>query len=471
MKIGAFPEMEKAAQLPGGLLFVRKAGHSGPVFNFRESMVASLSPEPQTVQPAGPFSRWERMVAGRYLRSRRREGGVALIGVIAYVGIALAVAVLIIVMSVMNGFRAELLSRILGFNGHVFVTSAPAAGLDPAALAQRLSGLPGVVQVAQVLEGQVMAVGDGQVAGAVVRGVSRKDLLATRLVSGNVTPGGLDGWGEGEFGGEKVLVGERLAASLGLRQGDPITLISPTGAATAFGEAPQRKTYIVGGLFSVGMSEYDQTFLYMPIEQASLFFGREGAPDFIELRLGDPDKAVALKPEVAAIAGPAATVTDWTERNAAFWGALKVERNVMRLILMMLVLIAAANIISGLIMLVKNKGRDIAILRTMGAGQGAILRIFFMAGAAVGVAGALTGLALGVLFCTFIGPIQQAVEWVTGARVFASDVYYLSRIPAKVDWGEVLMILGWSLAASFLATLPPAWRASRLDPVEALRYE
>jgi lipoprotein-releasing system permease protein len=209
----------------------------------------------------------------------------------------------------------------------------------------------------------------------------------------------------------------------------------------------------------------------MPIEQAGLFFGREGAPDFIELRMADPDKAVALKSEVARIAGPAATVTDWTERNAAFWGALKVERNVMRLILMMLVLIAAANIISGLIMLVKNKGRDIAILRTMGAGQGAILRIFFMAGAAVGVAGALTGLALGVLFCTFIGPIQQAVEWVTGARVFASDVYYLSRIPAKVDWGEVLMILAWSLAASFLATLPPAWRASRLDPVEALRYE
>ncbi|MCA4916228.1 MAG: lipoprotein-releasing ABC transporter permease subunit [Phenylobacterium sp.] len=423
------------------------------------------------VRPAGPFSRWERMVAGRYLRSKRREGGVAMIGVIAYVGIALAVAVLIIVMSVMNGFRAELLSRILGFNGHVFVASSPASGLDTAALTRSLSGLPGVVQAAPVIEGQVMAVGDGQVSGAIVRGVARDDLLATRLVADNVTPGGLKGWGEGEYGGDRVLVGERLAASLGLRAGDPITLISPTGAATAFGDAPQRKTFIVSGLFSVGMSEYDQSFLYMPIEQAALFFGREGAPDFIELRLSDPDRAAAVKSQAAALAGPAASVSDWTERNAAYWGALKVERNVMRLILMMLVVIAAANIISGLIMLVKNKGRDIAILRTMGAGQGAILRIFFMAGAAVGVAGALTGLLLGVVFCTYIGPIQQAVEWVTGARVFASDVYYLSRIPARIDWAEVLLILGWSLAAAFLATLPPAWRASRLDPVEALRYE
>jgi lipoprotein-releasing system permease protein len=423
------------------------------------------------VRPAGPFSRWERMVAGRYLRSKRREGGVAMIGVIAYVGIALAVAVLIIVMSVMNGFRTELLSRILGFNGHVFVASSPASGLDTVALTRQLSGLPGVVQAAPVIEGQVMAVGDGQVSGAIVRGVSRADLAATRLVADSITPGGLDGWGEGEYGGDRVLLGERLAASLGLRPGDPITLISPTGAATAFGDAPQRKTFIVSGLFSVGMSEYDQSFLYMPIEQAGLFFGREGAPDFIELRLSDPERAAEVKAQAAALAGPAASVSDWTERNAAYWGALKVERNVMRLILMMLVLIAAANIISGLIMLVKNKGRDIAILRTMGAGQGAILRIFFMAGAAVGVAGALTGLLLGVVFCTYIGPIQQAVEWVTGARVFASDVYYLSRIPARIDWAEVVLILGWSLAAAFLATLPPAWRASRLDPVEALRYE
>ncbi len=463
--------MEKAAQLPGGLLFAREPGHSGRVPPKSEPMPESIASDVPDVRPAGPFSRWERMVAGRYLRSKRREGGVAMIGVIAYVGIALAVAVLIIVMSVMNGFRTELLSRILGFNGHVFVSTSPASGLDTAGLTRQLSGLPGVVQAAPVIEGQVMAVGDGSVSGAIVRGVSRADLAATRLVSDNVTPGGLDGWGEGEYGGDRVLLGERLAASLGLRPGDPITLISPTGAATAFGDAPQRKTFIVSGLFSVGMSEYDQSFLYMPIEQAGLFFGREGAPDFIELRLSDPERAAEVKAQAASLAGPAASVSDWTERNAAFWGALQVERNVMRLILMMLVVIAAANIISGLIMLVKNKGRDIAILRTMGAGQGAILRIFFMAGAAVGVAGALTGLLLGVVFCTYIGPIQQAVEWVTGARVFASDVYYLSRIPARIDWAEVLLILGWSLAAAFLATLPPAWRASRLDPVEALRYE
>ncbi|MCA6253020.1 MAG: ABC transporter permease, partial [Phenylobacterium sp.] len=212
--------MEKAAQLPGGLLFADETGHSGRVFRKSEPMPDAHAYEAFDVRPAGPFSRWERMVAGRYLRSKRREGGVAMIGVIAYVGIALAVAVLIIVMSVMNGFRAELLSRILGFNGHVFVASSPASGLDTAALTRSLSGLPGVVQAAPVIEGQVMAVGDGQVSGAIVRGVARADLLATRLVADNVTPGGLKGWGEGEYGGDRVLVGERLAAGLGLRPGD-----------------------------------------------------------------------------------------------------------------------------------------------------------------------------------------------------------------------------------------------------------
>ncbi|HEY9235642.1 MAG TPA: lipoprotein-releasing ABC transporter permease subunit [Phenylobacterium sp.] len=420
---------------------------------------------------APPFGQWERSVAARYLRAKRSQGGVALISVISFIGIMLAVAVLIIVMSVMNGFRAELLSRMLGFSAHLYVTGGVLNSPDRDAAVKRIADLPGVVQVYPVIEAQAMAMGYGQIGGAIVRGVTPQDLKATTLVSGNIVRGTMADFGRGEYGGDVILVGDRLAQSLGVQPGDELSLVSPTGGATAFGATPLRKTYTVGGTFTVGMSEYDQAFIYMPLEQAQLFFGRDTGVDYIEVKLRDPDMAVAMKGAVARAAGPAALVTDWTEKNAAYWGALKVERNVMRLILMMLVAIAAMNIISGLVMLVKNKGRDIAILRTMGAGQGSIMRIFFMSGAAVGVLGTLAGLAIGSLFCMFIGEIQQFVEWVTGTQVFNSDIYFLTRIPAKIDWQEVAVITFWALAMSFLATLPPAWRASRLDPVEALRYE
>ncbi|WP_371130491.1 lipoprotein-releasing ABC transporter permease subunit [Phenylobacterium sp.] len=420
---------------------------------------------------APPFGQWERAVATRYLRAKRSQGGVALISIISFVGIMLAVAVLIIVMSVMNGFRTELLSRILGFSGHLYVSGGVLNSPDRDAMVRRIADLPGVIQVTPVVEAQAMALGNGQISGAIVRGITARDLKATKLVSENITRGTMAGFGEGEYGGDLILVGDRLAQTLGVQPGDALSLVSPTGGATAFGGTPLRKTYTVAGTFTVGMSEYDQAFIYMPLEQAQLFFGRETGLDYVEIKLQDPDEAVAMKPALAKAAGPAALLTDWTEKNASYWGALKVERNVMRLILMMLVAIAAMNIISGLVMLVKNKGRDIAILRTMGAGQGSILRIFFMAGAAVGVLGTLAGLLIGSLFCIFIGEIQQAVEWITGAQVFSSDIYFLSRIPAKIDWREVGVITFWALAMSFLATLPPAWRASRLDPVEALRYE
>ncbi|MDO8901608.1 MAG: lipoprotein-releasing ABC transporter permease subunit [Phenylobacterium sp.] len=411
------------------------------------------------------------MLAGRYLRAKRSQGGVALISIISFVGIMLAVAVLIIVMSVMNGFRTELLDRTLGFNGHVYVSGGSLYEPEVQTLAGQIAGLPGVTQASPLVEAQAMALGQGQISGAVVRGISEPDLRRTEIVSGNIVRGSLEGFGAGEYGGDLVLVGDRLAETLGVQPGDPLTLISPSGGATAFGYTPQRKTYTVGGTFSVGMSEYDQLFIYMPLEQAQLFFAREGMVDVVEVRVADPDRAPAMKSAIAELAGPGAIVTDWTQRNASFWNALKIERSVMRLILMLIVAIAAMNIISGLVMLVKNKGRDIAILRTMGAGRGAILRIFFMAGASVGALGTLVGLVLGVLFCVFIGPIQNAVEWATGAEVFSSDIYYLAHIPAKVDPLEVMIVVGWALAVSFLATLPPALRASRLDPVEALRYE
>jgi lipoprotein-releasing system permease protein len=426
------------------------------------------------VTPGGrapPFGRWERMLAVRYLRATRKQQGVALISIISFVGITLAVAVLIIVMSVMNGFRDELLTRILGFNGHLYVAGGALSPPERDAIVKKILALPDVRQAAPVIEAQAMALGQGQISGAIVRGLFPGDLKATRIVSGNITRGSLAHFGEGEYGGDEIVVGERLAQSLGVRPGDDLTLISPTGGATAFGATPQRKTYTVAATFTVGMSQYDQAYIYMPLAQAQLFFGREDSVDVIEVKVANPDKAIAMKPAVQRAAGPLALVTDWTQRDSSFWGALKVERNVMRLILMLLVLIAALNIISGLVMLVKNKTRDIAILRTMGAGQGSILRIFFMTGGSIGVAGAAAGLAVGAVFCTYIDEIQKAVEWITGQAVFSSDVYFLSRIPAKIDRQEVALIVGWALAASFVFSIYPSWRASRIDPVEALRYE
>jgi lipoprotein-releasing system permease protein len=420
---------------------------------------------------APPFGLWERMLAGRYLRAKRTQGGVALISVISFIGIMLAVATLIIVMSVMNGFRSELLGRILGFQGHVFVTGGVLDGPGREAAAARIMKVPGVTQAAAIIEAQAIAIGPSQITGALVRGIGPKDLADTKLVSGNITAGSLRSFGQGEYGGDVVVLGARLAQQLGVAPGDTVTLISPAGGATAFGGTPLQKTYTVGATFQVGMSQFDQAYIYMPLTQAQLFFDREDTADAIEVRVKDPDRAARMKVAISEVAGPAALVNDWTTRDASFWGALQVERNVMRLILMLLVAIAAMNIISGLVMLVKNKGRDIAILRTMGAGQGSILRIFFMAGASIGALGTLAGLAVGVVFCLNIDPIQTAVEYVTGQAVFSSDVYYLSRVPAKVDWLEVLVIVSWALGMSFLATLPPAWRASRLDPVEALRYE
>ena len=424
------------------------------------------------VRPAGPFSGWERTIAARYLRTKRKDGGVALISLISFIGITLAVMVLIIVMSVMNGFRTELMSRILGFNGHVYVGGPLLNDANRNVVIDRIRKVPGVAQVTPMVEAQGLALGpNGQATGAIVRGVAAVDLRRIKLIQDNIKEGSMFGFGQGEFGGNRILLGDRLAANLGVQIGDPVTLISPTGETTAFGSNPRRKTYTVGGIFSVGMSEYDQVFVYMPLEQAQLFFGRDQGVDVIEIMLNDPDKIDQLKPAIADAVGPNGLITDWRSKNQSFFNALQVERNTMRLILLMLVFIAAANIISGLVMLVKNKGRDIAILRTMGASRGAILRIFFMSGAAVGVFGTAAGLLFGVLFCAYIAQIQGFVEWITHTSVFNADVYFLAHIPAKLDWAEVGLITGASMAMSFLATLPPAWRASRLDPVEALRYE
>jgi lipoprotein-releasing system permease protein len=421
--------------------------------------------------PGKPFGAWERALAGRYLRTRRKNGGVALISIISFFGIGLAVAALLIIMSVMNGFRTDLLSHMLGFNGHVYISGPAINGPGREPMISRVRAVQGVTEAVPKVEAQSFAIGPGGSNFSIVRGLTPADVKATRLVSDNIHPGSMKGFGEGEYGGDLILVGKRLAESLGVTAGDEIALIAPSGGATAMGVAPRRKTYTVGGVFSVGVSEYDQAFIYMPMEQAQLFFGRDGAIDEVEVKVDDPDKLDAIKPDILRAAGPGVIVQDWRDRNHALFNALQVERTAMRLILMMVVAVVALNIISGLVMLVKNKARDIAILRTMGASRAAMLRIFLMIGAAIGGFGTLAGLVFGILFCVFIEPIQQGLNRLTGVNTFNSDVYMLSHIPAKIDWGEVTIIVVFSLVMSMLWALLPAIWASRLDPVEALRYE
>lgn len=420
---------------------------------------------------AGPFGMWERTLAARYLRARRDDGGVALISLISFIGIFLAVAVLIIVMSVMNGFRAELLGRILGVNGHVFVDVRNMPIPEARAIVAKAKTLPGVVDVMPKIDGQVMAVGQGGnlARGAVVTGLSASDLGKLKIVSDNLVGGRLKTWGTGEYGGDEIAMGSRLAEALGILPGDSVQLISPQGASTPFGTTPRIKDYTVSAIFDIGMSEYDATFIYMPIEQAQLFFSKETSWDTIELRMADPDKADLLAKDVAKFSQNR-YVTDWRQQSESLVSALQIERNVMRLILMLIVAIAAMNIISGLVMLVKNKGRDIAILRTMGASRASIMRVFMMSGASVGILATLAGAIGGTLFCLNIGTIQKVVEFVFGP-VFNADIYFLSQIPAKVEWHEVITTALFAAIASVVATLPPSWRASKLDPVEALRYE
>jgi lipoprotein-releasing system permease protein len=420
---------------------------------------------------SGPFGLWERTLASRYLRARKESGGVALISIISFIGIFLAVAVLIIVMSVMNGFRGELLGRILGVKGHIFVDVRNMPIPQAQQIVLKAKAIGGVIDATPLIDGQVMAVGmSGEVArGAMVTGMAASDLANLKIISGNIVGGNLSAWGKGEYGGDEIAIGSRLAQDLGLLPGDSVELISPTGAATPFGTTPRRKEYLIGAIFNVGMSEYDQTLIYMPLEQAQLFFSKETSWDVIELRLAEPDKADKLVPAVQAISNQR-FVSDWRQQSESLVSALAIERNVMRLILMLLVAIASMNIISGLVMLVKNKGRDIAILRTMGATQGSIMRVFVMSGASIGILATIAGVVGGTLFCLGIKQVQKAVETIFGP-VFNADVYFLSNIPAKVEWQEVLVIGLFAAIASVLATIPPSLRAARLDPVEALRNE
>lgn len=429
------------------------------------------APQPAP-KPAGPFSSWEIGLALRYLRAKRKQGGVALIAMISFIGIMLAVAVLISVMSIMAGFRGTLMDRILSFNGHMYVQGPVLYAPDRDAALKRIADVPGVVAVTPLIESPAMFRAGGAATGGMVRGVRPQDLTSTKFVYDSLTPEARERFGKGQYGGDQVLIGKSLAEQMGLREGDPISLYTPTGADSAFGNlGGLEKTYIVGGIYTSGAADYDRAFIFMPLEQAQLFFGKDGVWDVIEMKVAEPDLVENLLTPVQRAAGPGNVVADWRNRQAAIWGALKVERVAMSIILGMVVAIAAMNIISGIVMLVKNKTRDIAILRTVGASQSSILRIFFMSGAAIGIGGTIAGLVLGLLFCWNIGAIQHFLEGLLGVQLFNAEVYMLDSVPAKVDPWDVTWVAVFSFFMSCLASLPPSWNASRIDPVEALRFE
>jgi lipoprotein-releasing system permease protein len=412
------------------------------------------------------FSGVERLIAGRYLRPRRQEGFVSVIAAFSFLGIMLGVGTLIVVLAVMSGFRAELLSRVLGFNGHITVQAGPEgiAGFDQ--LVQRLRSLNGVVMVTPLVTGQVMVTANEVASGALVRGIRPDDLLARRAIADSVQAGAL-----ADLTKDQIAIGSRMAYRMGVGLGDRLQLISPKGTSTALGTVPRIKAYEVGAIFEVGMYEYDNSVIFMPLEAAQLYFQLDQRANELEVTVTDPDRVWGHRNAIAAAVGGAGRLVDWQQANASFFTALKVERNVMFLILSLIIMVAAFNIISGMIMLVKDKGRDIAILRTMGATRGAIMRIFFMSGAAIGVVGTLAGFLLGLGFAANIETIRQWLQVFTGTDLFSAEIYFLSHLPARIETGDVASVVAMGLALSLLATLYPAWRAARLDPVEALRYE
>ncbi|MFD2207300.1 lipoprotein-releasing ABC transporter permease subunit [Kiloniella antarctica] len=413
------------------------------------------------------FGAFERLVALRYLRSRRKEGFISVIAGFSLVGIALGVATLIIVMSVMNGFRQELLGRILGVNGHLAVMSVEGNIADYDTVAERVSKIQGVKSATPQVQGQVMVTASGTATGGLVRGMAPKDLKARALIAEKIVAGSLD-----DFQGTNVVViGARLAQNLRLGVGDKVTLISPNSAVTVFGSMPRLKAYTIAALFDVGMYEYDSSFIYMPLEAAQIFFELSEQVNTIEVFVDNVEKTTPIRREIFQSLGTSFRSQDWQQSNASFFNAIQVERNVMFLILSLIILVAVFNIVSGQIMLVKDKGRDIAILRTMGATRGMILRVFFLSGASIGLFGTLAGFVLGLSFASNIETIRQWLEGLSGTNLFDEEIYFLSKLPAVVDPTEVMQIVGMALFFSFLAPIFPAWRAARLDPVEAIRYE
>ncbi|MFZ0729952.1 MAG: lipoprotein-releasing ABC transporter permease subunit [Methylovirgula sp.] len=416
-----------------------------------------------------PFAAFEWMIAGRYLRARRASGYVSVIAGFSFLGITLGVATLIVVMSVMNGFHKDLLDKIVGINGHIFLQAADTPLTDYDKIAKRVAAVPGVKMAIPMVEGSAFASSSFAQGGAgvLVRGIEEADIKRLPGIAGTIRSGTLAGFDKA--GG--VAIGQRLADNLNLRVGDTIKLITANGARTPFGIVPRVKSYVVDAIFQIGMAEFDGIFVYMPLPSAQMFFNVDGQASVIELFLDDPERIDSVRDAIQTAVDRPVIMTDWRERNRTFFDALNVERNVMFIILTLIVFVAALNIVSGLIMLVKDKSHDIAILRTMGATRGAIMRIFLITGASIGVAGTAAGFLLGLVVADNVEPIRQFLNRLLHANLFPAELYFLSRLPSVVDPRDVASVVGLTLVLSILATLYPSWRAAKLDPVEALRYE
>lgn len=412
------------------------------------------------------FSPFERMVAWRYLRSKKAEGFVSVIAGFSFAGIMLGVATLIIVMSVMNGFRQELFTRILGLNGHMNVYAYDGQLKDYEELRAKILPTEGIKEVTPIIDGQSLISFRGFSSGVMVRGIKPADFAARQNLHDSILVGSIN-----DFEGNKIAVGKSLAGKMKVAIGDKITLTSPQVKSTPFGSMPRQRTYEIAMIFDVGMYEYNSGYVFMPLEAAQVFFQYDKAVTGLEIFLADHENLENIRKSVAMTVEGRAGVYDWRDTNQSFFNALQVERNVMFLILTMIIVVAVFNIISSMIMLVKDKGRDIAIMRTMGASRSSMLKIFMLTGASIGFIGTIVGAVAGITFALNIETIRQWLEGLTGTELFADEIYFLSQLPAEIDWKEVTAVIAMAFILSILATLYPAWRAARLDPVEALRNE
>ncbi len=411
-------------------------------------------------------SKFERTVAWRYLRSKKAEGFVSVIAGFSFAGIMLGVATLIIVMSVMNGFRQELFSRILGLGGHMNAYSQTGALYDYADIAETIKQVQGVENVTPIVEGQTLLTYHTNATGVMVRGISQADFAMRDTLYNGIRAGEIENFRE-----FKIAIGTVLAEKYHLGIGDKVTLISPVLRTTPVGTVPTQRTFEIGLIFDVEMHEYNSSFIFMPLPAAQKFFKLSNTVSAIEIFLSQPERINSIRKEIEFELDNRASLYDWRDMNRSFFNALEVERNVMFLILSLIILVAAFNIISSMIMLVKDKGHDIAIMRTMGATRGNMMRIFMLTGASIGLIGTIVGAALGIAFALNIETVRAGLEALTGMSLWDAEIRFLSEIPAEIDWAEVIGVLGMAFSLSIVATIYPAWRAARLDPVEALRYE